>query len=348
MNWKFWKTSYYAASSEASTAGYLLRVLVGLLALYLIVAAAIGIWWSRTPAQFDVAENAASYAAQDGVEEVVVGLTTSATLHKISVTLLEKPGGYLSNDVFPPGWWLDNMPNWEFGVLTQIRDMARAMRIDFSRSQSQSSEDKDLEVAEGQYFFDNSSFWFPATESEYEVGNQLVRSYVSRLSNNSETDGQFYARADNLQKWLEGVESRLGNLSQQLSASVGKRQLDLSLAGDPNAVQSTPTEDDSSVKTPWLELDDIFFEARGQTWALIHLLRAVQVDFEDVLDDKNATVSLRQVVRELEGTQEAILSPMILNGEGLGFLANHSLVMASYISRANAGITDLRTLLSRG
>jgi len=39
---------------------------------------------------------------------------------------------------------------------------------------------------------------------------------------------------------------------------------------------------------------------------------------------------------------------MIFNGEGFGVLANHSLVMASYISRANAAIIDLRELLSKG
>jgi len=37
-----------------------------------------------------------------------------------------------------------------------------------------------------------------------------------------------------------------------------------------------------------------------------------------------------------------------LNGEGLGLLANHSLVMASYVSRANAAIIDLRNLLVKG
>jgi hypothetical protein len=39
---------------------------------------------------------------------------------------------------------------------------------------------------------------------------------------------------------------------------------------------------------------------------------------------------------------------MILNGTGFGTLANHSLVMASYISRANAGVIDLRDLMSQG
>jgi hypothetical protein len=57
---------------------------------------------------------------------------------------------------------------------------------------------------------------------------------------------------------------------------------------------------------------------------------------------------LRQIIRELEGTQQAMFSLMVLNGSGFGLLANHSLVMASYITRANAAITDLRDLLSQG
>jgi hypothetical protein len=41
-------------------------------------------------------------------------------------------------------------------------------------------------------------------------------------------------------------------------------------------------------------------------------------------------------------------SPVILNGSGFGIFANHSLVMASYISRANAAVIDLRKLLEDG
>jgi hypothetical protein len=41
-------------------------------------------------------------------------------------------------------------------------------------------------------------------------------------------------------------------------------------------------------------------------------------------------------------------SPIILNGSGFGIFANHSLVMASYISRANAAVIDLRSLLAQG
>lgn len=59
-------------------------------------------------------------------------------------------------------------------------------------------------------------------------------------------------------------------------------------------------------------------------------------------------VSLRQIIRELEATQQAVWSPMILNGSGFGVMANHSLVMANYISRANAALIDLSELLTQG
>ena len=315
--------------------------------VYLAIVLMLAWWWHYEPDTFAVGENAAKRAEEHN-QQVVTGYVTTATLIRLAETLLEKRGGYLSNDVFPPGIWMDNVPNWEFGVLTHIRDTARAFRNELSRSQSQSTEDPDLAEAEGKFFFDNSSWVFPQTETEYEDGIRLTTAYLDRLADPREPGAQFYARADNLRQWLQIVETRLGSLSQRLSASVGKRQLDTALAGDAAATQATSAPREQELKTPWLEIDDVFFEARGQTWALLHLLRAIEKDFGDVLDRKNARVSLQQIIRELEPTQDTVWSPMILNGDGLGFLANHSLVMASYVSRANAGIIDLRALLAQG
>jgi hypothetical protein len=321
-------------------------LLVGL-GVYLLITVLLGIYWSMTPSPFDVEERAAQYAAEDGAT-VVTGSVTTATQMAIVETLLKKPGGFIKNDRFPPGLWLDNMPWWEYGALIQVRDVARAMREAYSRSQSQSTEDPDLANAEPRYNFNTDSWILPASESEYRKGLQYTRNYFRRLSDESEPDAQFYARADNLSYWLATVESRLGSLSQRLSASVGQRRLNTDLAGDASATQSTAAPDERMIQTPWTEIDDVFFAARGGSWALIHLLRAAEVDFADVLAKKNAQVSLRQIIRELESTQDQIWSPLILNGTGFGFWANHSLVMASYISRANAAIIDLRELLARG
>ncbi len=313
----------------------------------LVVLLFLGLYWSRIPQPFDVRENTRETLSNLNLEPVTGSYTTTTLLRAVE-TLLQKPGGYLSNDVMPPSLLLDNMPNWEFGVLTQVRDLARSLRNDMSRSQSQSLENKDLAIAEPQFNYSNDSWMFPSTEGEYQQGIEALKRYLTDLSRQNRGSSQFYARADNLRDWLAVVEKRLGSLSQRLSASVGQERINTDLAGDPNATQSTATAERLMVQTPWFEIDDVFYEARGSTWALIHFLQAVEIDFRDILTKKNALVSLRQIIRELEATQQPISSPMVLNGKGFGIFANYSLVMASYISRANAALIDLRNLLSQG
>ena len=343
MSWKFWQS----ADNDAGRGNLIVRTGIAAIGIYLVIVLLLAWWWNYEPDLFDARTSALEHAQAEN-RELVTGYIATTTLIRLAETLLDKRGGYLSNDLFPPGVWMDNVPNWEFGVLTQVRDAARSFRIDFSRSQSQSVEDKDLREAEGKFFFDNASWALPPSESEYRDGIRYLEAYLKRLADPADPNAQFYARADNLQRWLQGVETRLGSLSQRLSASVGKRQLNIDLAGDSAAAMATEAPAEQENKTPWLEIDDVFYEARGQTWALIQLLRAMEQDFGDVLDKKNARVSLQQIIRELEPTQDTLWSPMVLNGDGLGLLANHSLVMASYISGANAAIIDLRALLTQG
>ena len=321
---------------------------VGLfLVTYAIAVVALGVFWSRSPGAFDPRENALALA-QNQEKQLKTGYITAATTIRIAETLLDKPGGYLSNDITPPGIYLDNIPNWEFGVLTELRDLTRSLRNEFTRSQTQSIEDKDLQVAEPQFNFDSESWILPSTESEYRKGIGALYRYLNRLGDDQAMDGNFFARADNLSLYLQVAEKRLGSLAQRLAASVGQVSFNRNLAGEPNAREAHTAPDQTRIKTPWVELDDIFFEARGYTWALVHTLKAMEHDFRDILAGKNAVVSLKQIIRELENTQEFIWSPIILNGTGFGVMANHSLVMASYISRANAAIIDLRNLLLQG
>lgn len=334
-------------AASLATGGRAGGAIVACAAIVAVAVLALMFYWDVEPPLFDVHEAA---VARMGTPEAaaITGVPTVATLLRVSETLLDKRGGYLSNDVLPPGVLMDNMPNWEFGVLTQVRDLAKALRNDFSRSQTQSTEDIDLTIAEPQFNFDNSSWILPTTESEYRKGIKALERYLKRLADANHEDAQFYARADNLREWLAVVEKRLGSLSQRLGASVGLTRVNTDLGGDSSATHSTPRAAELMVKTPWYELDDVFYEARGATWALIELLRAIEIDCGAVLEKKNALVSLRQIIRELEQTQDTVWSPMILNGTGFGFVANHSLVMASFISRANAAVIDLRNLLSQG
>ncbi|WP_027670260.1 DUF2333 family protein [Rheinheimera baltica] len=321
------------------------RLMGSAVAVLFILLYLTGWWVSREPAML---VDEIDQSRQQLGDSAIVGYNTTTALIRVSETLLDKNGGYLSNDVMPPFVLLDNMPAWELGVLEMSRDLALALRKDLSRSQSQSTENEFLKVAQPMFNIDHSSWAIPSAESEYRKAIAQLYLYRSELMDPARPDSQFYARADNLRDWLKAVEKRLGSYSQRLSASVGQDRLNTDLAGDATARQSTLTPANMMIKTSWWKLDDEFYEARGASWALLHFLKAVEVDFADVLERKNAMVSLRQIIRELEATQQAVWSPMILNGSGFGLMANHSLVMANYISRANAALIDLSELLTQG
>lgn len=304
-------------------------------------------WWdSEVPLYDSVARTQTDTAARG--EKVVVGTLTTDALIQVVDHLLHKRGGYLSNAKFPPGVLMDNVPNWEFGVLTQCRDLARAMRNGFSRSLTQSVEDKDLMEADPLLSSPNDRWLLPSSESQYGKAMEYLIHYRSRLQDGNKDDAQFFARADNLADYLALVETRLGSLSQRLSASVGQLRINTDLGNDRSAVGARPGASQNEIETPWSQVDDVFYEARGSTFALAIFLHAIEHDFGSVLDNKNARVSLQQVIRELEEAQEPLHSPIVLNGDNFGFFANHSLVLANYISRANATVIELRTLLQRG
>lgn len=313
----------------------------------IVLFCVLGFWWGFEPSSFNVNEQATK-SAQVNNQRVVTGYTTTHSLIVVLETMLNKPGGYLTNDVMPPGIMMDNIPSWEFGVLEMSRDLALAMRKDFGRSQSQSIDNEALSKAQPALNNDSNLWILPSSESKYEEAIAQLYIYRDQLASTAVANNQFYARADNLRDYLKQVEKRLGSLSQKLSASVGQEVINTNLAGDSSATPSSPEATALRNKTSWFQLDNNFYEARGASWALLHFLKAIETDFAQVLQKKNATVSLQQIIRELEATQDSVFSPVILNGDGFGLLANHSLVMANYISRANAALIELSELLNQG
>lgn len=319
--------------------------LVIVLGVVLLLIGGLMFWFSSEPDPFVPREHA---EAALGRKELPAGYTTVNTAIALVDVLLDKSGGYFSNDLLPPGAWMDNIPNFEFGIVVQLRDFSIALRDQFSRSQTQSADDEDLREAQPLLASPNDRWLLNSTESQYRKARDHLVKFRDRLADENKQDAQFYTRSDNLEVWLGQVESRLGALSQALSASVGQERANTDLGGDPGAQQSTPVASNLFVKTPWTRIDDNFYEARGQCYALIHLFKAIEQDFGETLRRKNAMVNLQQIINELEATQGAIWSPMILNGGGYGFFANHSLVIANYIARASRAIGELRMVLKQG
>ncbi len=331
----FLAKTYHPNALRKRSIGWFLGHIV---TLYMLSVVTLGIIWSFEPRIFDVQKHALQTAAGDE-KKMVPGYIFTTTLMGIAQTLLDKPGGYLTNDMLPPGVYLDNIPNWEWGVIQELRESVRALRNDFSRAQSQSPEDPNLVLADAQFHFNPNSWILPSTEEEYRRGIEALRTYANSLSERR----RFFARADNLNMYLGVISQRLGSLAHRLSANVRELRYVATAAGDMLIPEGEITE-----TTPWLEIDDIFFEARGYIWALIHVFKAIEIDFRDVLESRRARESFSRIIIKLKNTQQMVWSPLILNNSGFGIMTNHSLVIASYISRANSAIIELRVLLQQG
>jgi hypothetical protein len=347
------RDEYEDAQEDIVCASPARRAVIFALLIYVGGAICIGIYWSFFPGapnintlvqrQLALLKTPASHTnlTQNNLPK---GVATTSALISVSETLLHKPGGYIANDIAPPGLWLDDMPHWELGVVHQIRDTTQALRASLSQSNLNHDFDDDLQKAEVRFNFSHLSWGFPSTESQYRAGIEHLQQYNERLLQLDGKKAQFYADSQHLNDYLAGVEQRLKNLTQRLTASVGPN------LKEGSALLVKPADPKKIVaglyaKTPWLQVDDVFYEARGSAWALIVILQGIDQDFSSMLRAKNAQASFDQIIRELEPSQQTVLSPMILNGEGFGFVANHSLSMASYFSRAQAAIADCRRQL---
>lgn len=334
-----------AYEEDAKSKGILwgFGTLLGVVAIVMLV---LGEWWSREPDQFSVQDEAIERMNVTHTDQMPIGYVYANTLAHIADVILFKPGGYLTNDVAPPGLFCDNIQNWEYGALVMLRDATTALRNHFARDQSQSAEDPDLAMAEPYFYYEHNSWALPSTEAEYVKGIEALHKYMARLQNPTSTSkpAQFHSRADNLWQYTEVVIKRLGGLSTRLAASTDK--FAGATHGDPSSIvdMNMPTIG----QTPWMEVDNVFYEARGACWALLHILRAIKHDFADILLDKRAMNTLDNMIQALENALTTTLSPVVLNGDGFGMFANYSLAMANYIARANAAALDLRDVMNRG
>ena len=301
---------------QGSNTRWIVRGGALLAGLYLVLVLALMWWWSYEPEHFDVARLAQQRAAAHQQTPVTGSVVTS--MMRVAPDARQAAGG-LSND--PACSW--TALNWEFSVLTATRDLARQMRNKFALAVTIRRR-IDLKEADPLFSSPSDRWLLPSSEGQYRKAIDHSDGYFVRIGKNDPNGAQFQARADNLADYLDLVSTRLGSLSQRLSASVGQLRLEGDAPVDPNAPKNASGQ--QIVKTPWTKIDDVFYESRGYTWARLEQLQAIQVDFAPTLQRKNAVIGLKQVIRELEESQKPVWSPAILNGSPFGFcqpLAGH-------------------------
>lgn len=232
---------------------------------------------------------------------------------------------------FMPGYLLDNMPNFQQGIVYALSRFAIEMSDQLGRTRGSSEVDRDLEKAAGLlkypgtvWLFDFSTSWAPTTsaDKQYAAARRSLVAYNERLAAG---DAVFEKRADNLQATLERMTADLGSSSAVI---------------DQHLLQAGGWGIDTKV-------DNIFYNVKGRLYGYYMLLRELGVDFERVIRDRELGSAWSQMLESMRAA--AALDPLIImNGapDGMAF-PSHLSVQGFYLLRARTQLREITNILQK-
>ncbi|MGE0119774.1 MAG: DUF2333 family protein [Dongiaceae bacterium] len=171
---------------------------------------------------------------------------------------------------FFAGSVLDNMPNYQLGIIQALRRFALEMTDQIGRARGTSQADPDLERARSllNYAADvwhwdfGVSIWPTATSvQQYRAAREALLSYNRRLAAGTAV---FDHRADNLLATLDRIAKDLGSVSAALEQRVENH--------------SGPLLD--------FEADDHFYRTKGELYAYALILRELGQDFAPIIAER--------------------------------------------------------------
>jgi hypothetical protein len=251
----------------------------------------------------------------------------------IAAALLEREVGdhqWVANDpFFLPGAVLDNMPNYQQGIVAALSRFGIEMTDQIGRTRGSSQADADLDKAAGLlkypgdiWLFDFSTSWAPtaSSEAQYRAAHAALVSYNQRLSGGSAV---FERRADNLLATLERIAADLGSASAVIDRHIVEE------AGSPLD----------------FEADDIFYRNKGRLYGYYLLLRELGVDFEKVIIDRDLALTWSQMLETFEVA--ATMQPwVVLNGAPSSqFVPSHLAGQGFYLLRARTQLREVTNIL---
>jgi hypothetical protein len=237
---------------------------------------------------------------------------------------------WVANDpFFLPGAALDNMPNYQLGIISALSRFAIEMTDQMGRTRGSSRADPDLDKAAGLlkypgtvWIWDLSTSWAPTapSDSQYRAAGRALMSYNERLA----AGGAVYdRRSDNLLATLERMNADLGSASAVIEQHVhetGGALIDF-------------------------KADDIFYNTKGRLYGYALLLRALGHDFADVLGERDMIAVWNEMIATF--FDAAAVEPWVIsNGSPDAMVVpNHLLAQGFYLLRARTQLREIDNIL---
>lgn len=301
-----------------------LRPALFTLLFVVIVYYPLGMWWFHViddDPNFTVADSALPPNGSRAVAMASALIEREVDVHS-----------WVANDPwFKPSAMLDNMPNFQQGIVGALARFAFELTDQIGRSRGSSQADKDLQEAAGllqtpgnKWIFDLSTSVLPASsaEAQYRKARRSLENYNQRLSRG---EAVFDRRSDNLISTLDRMALDLGSSSAVLDTHIQ--------ANSHNLID--------------FQADDVFYTIKGQAYGYYLLLRELKQDYANVLRDREAGRIYDQMLISLR--EAAAMRPLIVfNGPpDSSFLPSHLAAEGFYLLRARTQLREITSVLAK-
>lgn len=253
-------------------------------------------------------------------------IATAAALIRREV---EQNGWKANNPWFFPSYPLDNMPNFQQGIIGSLSRFAIEMTDHIGRVRGSSQQDSDLDTAAGLlkyrgdvWVFNFSTSLMPTatSEAQYRAAATALERYNERLGAGQAV---FERRADNLEITLGRIAADLGSLSSALDSA-----------------------NDDLGSYSFLA-DDVFYQTKGRLYGYWKLLQALRLDYNTVIAER----SLQAVWAQMEESMKegATMDPLIiLNGSSDSIIIpSHLAAQGFYLLRARTRLLEIADVLRK-
>jgi hypothetical protein len=232
---------------------------------------------------------------------------------------------------FLPGAVLDNMPNYQQGIIQALRRFTLEMTDQIGRARGSSQADPDLErarsllnYASDVWVWDINVSLFPTATSpqQYKAAEEALLSYNKRLAAGSAV---FDRRADNLLATLDRIAKDVGSSSAALEQQIEEH------SGD------------------WLDFqaDDRFYRTKGELYAYALLLRELGKDVDPVIKERGLQTVWANMIENLSTAAE--LHPwVVVNGApDSQIMPSHLAAQGFFLLRARAQMYEIIDILTK-
>jgi hypothetical protein len=239
---------------------------------------------------------------------------------------------WVANDpFFMPGSMLDNMPNFQQGVIAALSRFSIELTDQIARTRGSSQVDPDLNTASGLlrypgdvWIFDLATSFAPtaSSESQYRRAMRALRDYNQRLA---QGNAVFETRADNLLVTLDRIAADIGSASASLDTHLANT---------------------SSVGFDF-RADDLFYANKGRLYAYYLLLRELGIDYAKVIQERDLSTAWTQMLDSFRAA--ATLQPwVVMNGAPDSQLVpSHLAAQGFFLLRARTQLREISNILQK-